>query len=695
VDRVVELTKDSLDLSSDELGALWEKHAPKIRKLRRTVADIEKSEQILKKREGANGKAITKLKVELTTISTTHLQSRRKLSDKIKRRSDAIAQTKLQLKAATQAKSKKQLKLKKHEHVLNRVCALARNSYAATHLKRDFKSGIDDLSNAMVQSSQSSPTSSLTDLIPELPVFTVSSRDFRDLTQLGPTGATTWYTANDTGIPKLRHFVRSTLERNRMHSESVRAREIVLFLESLTQYLRIEIFPSAPERADLTKVGQIHMALLQDHCEEKTHFLMDQLTKILLCDDGQFAKSLRRGQIAAEAAALRQIQREESRLHWASYRATVNRHGEYVSPTAGPINLNEALARPVLDGAAMEWSSVFSKGVTEFTSRWIQAMEQIARRSLTLLSKALEEKSTSSGSTLVAPLRGEMGQVALRGFSLQLKELVAEFENDITTVQRDASRSIQTHVKECMHNGYTRGGSESGTGCVARLKEHVRKAAQIERHRMFRSALSNVFAKFKVMIKRLTTMGISGLKRHCNVLLRDVAVVWESSCECTVDEKERLLREIAPLIESSRSLELCSIALNQSIDQQTNKVMLPALGNEAAASFDANTVRAIMGIHEFPQGTSAINNIEFTSGRGTLRQLDTEDRAAEEASKRQRREVTPNAVCSLYESGVLSHGDFDAQMSFVPHYDPCLDDDSSSDDTTFNELINFNWKRSI
>jgi hypothetical protein len=42
--------------------------------------------------------------------------------------------------------------------------------------------------------------------------------------------------------------------------------------------------------------------------------------------------------------------------------------------------------------------------------------------------------------------------------------------------------------------------------------------------------------------------------------------------------------------------------------------MLPAIGNKGAALFDANTVRAIMGTQAFSEGTSAINNIEFTSG---------------------------------------------------------------------------------
>ncbi|XP_062595856.1 uncharacterized protein LOC134257231 [Saccostrea cucullata] len=56
-------------------------------------------------------------------------------------------------------------------------------------------------------------------------------------------------------------------------------------------------------------------------------------------------------------------------LHWCVYRATVQRHGVFQSPTYGPVNFNEDLTAPMYTRISIVWDKVFRYSTTDLISK--------------------------------------------------------------------------------------------------------------------------------------------------------------------------------------------------------------------------------------------------------------------------------------------------------------------------------------
>jgi len=131
----------------------------------------------------------------------------------------------------------------------------------------------------------------------------------------------------------------------------------------------------------------------------------------------------------------------------------------------------------------------------------------------------------------------------------------------------------------------------------------VREALQIQRNRMFRSAVTAVLGCFTKLLQNMTKRGLKSLKEHSAAILNDVSVVWEPSCDLSLQEKQCILAEIKPLNEYGRLQEKNASTLLQSIDKHdqltcthTGEILLPVLDNDSNTppTINANVIREIM-----------------------------------------------------------------------------------------------------
>ena len=139
------------------------------------------------------------------------------------------------------------------------------------------------------------------------------------------------------------------------------------------------------------KKAQKKMQELWSLGEERMLMLTHHWTSLFASEEGQGGTALRKGQAAAATEACKQPSKEEERVHWVTYRATIKREGHYFSNTAGEGSIHGVLVRPLLAGGSVEGSFAVSKGVRACMDNWKITMESTATAWLSPLSDSLEK----------------------------------------------------------------------------------------------------------------------------------------------------------------------------------------------------------------------------------------------------------------------------------------------------------------
>ena len=123
-------------------------------------------------------------------------------------------------------------------HIINHLCATARNAFCRTPWRMDFAQGTREVMAASVMSSGSTGLDA-TDEPPVLPVFTTSSRDTQNLWRKNDK-AVAFCTLAPTEVPSLDQHMRHNMLVSRAAAEATRSDRIELLLASGTQYLKLE-----------------------------------------------------------------------------------------------------------------------------------------------------------------------------------------------------------------------------------------------------------------------------------------------------------------------------------------------------------------------------------------------------------------------------------------------------------------------
>ncbi|GLB33731.1 putative dynamin family protein [Lyophyllum shimeji] len=163
------------------------------------------------------------------------------------------------------------------------------------------------------------------------------------------------------------------------------------------------------------------------------------------------------GAANAAAAAVETSDGFAASMHWATYRATLRRHGSFRR------DLNVELINPFTRNIAHSWSRVFESDL-------FGPFETAAVDSINKLLKDVED-SAATGLKDRTKLQGEQ---CLEEARVALKKTMDVVKETMNSEQKEVSRCMAPHVQAQLIEGYDRALEERGTGSVARQKAYFR-----------------------------------------------------------------------------------------------------------------------------------------------------------------------------------------------------------------------------
>lgn len=492
-------------------------HVPFVRRLRKRVTSVAEMQMQLTQRLRRDTSSLQRKTDALAAGGGDTFGLRTGIS-RVKAR---IRKLDSDLKAIREVADKAAVELGQREHIINHLCATARNAFCREHLRVDFAQGMREVMAASVMSSGSTGQD-VTDEAPVLPVFTVSSRDYQNLRQQNDK-AVAFYTQAQTEVPSLSQYVRHNMLVSRAAAEATRSDRIELLLASVTHYLTLQDRATPGQQASLSLVTKNLAQAAEGHLAKAVKATSGRIELALL--KGPLAAAMDMGVTMARKQAPSVLTSIECSMHWATYRMCIKRNGNFTSPTAGHVNINESLSAPLLETAMKAWRSVFGTGLPKLLEVMNADFTNVADQFLEKVVSAVTNVGLSA-----TPLTADLGLSMRRRFELGLTSVATAAELQIKSFQRDAWSSITAAVGKSLEPGYALAAAESGTGCIARLKDQVRCSVEEHRHEMFKAGCGQMRRRMGALVLELQLKLNEASGIHLQELLNSVEMVWDANC---------------------------------------------------------------------------------------------------------------------------------------------------------------------
>ncbi|EPQ59276.1 hypothetical protein GLOTRDRAFT_136192 [Gloeophyllum trabeum ATCC 11539] len=487
------------------------------------------------------------------------------LQTKIKEADDAIKVGRQQLSEARKERKeandmlatlkKKQAEAQKEK---NAFCSLKRSEFSRDVLKEDFRTGLKDLDDAEAErrdpdSFDPSVNIRNYDEI-DLPVFTVSSRDYVRLTNQvkGDGDPSCFSNMEHTGVPALQQWChtltvssRERAARNFLMHLKTFANSVRTYMEGIGEVTEIdratlrEKWESTPQDdgagdfanagfdlADLGELGALYSmngkpAKKVDAYGEPTgvtpRLIKDFagiINKTIEDVQARFKDGLEeKCQAGAEMAASSALTTSDtfaSSVHWATYRATLRRHGSFRQ------DLNVELINPMTRNIASSWSKVFEADL-------FAAFEANTKAAIKRLVEEVEE---SAAPALKDRVRNQ-AELSLEEASVTLNKTLETVREAMNNQQKEVSRCLAPHVQNQLIEGYDRAMLERGKGSVARQKTVFHDFIDDVKDEVFTGGadvIMNRLAQAAEAVGEALEEGLAALAEKVEVSL---AVLWE------------------------------------------------------------------------------------------------------------------------------------------------------------------------
>ncbi|KAJ3800411.1 hypothetical protein GGU11DRAFT_403343 [Lentinula aff. detonsa] len=385
----------------------------------------------------------------------------------------------------------------------NGWCSLKRSEFSRDVLKEDFRTGLKELDDeAAEERDPENFDSSVNQRDYEainLPVFTCSSRDYIRLTnQVKGDGEPTCFSDKvSTGIPDLQAWCHTLTVASRTRAVKNFYDSLRIFATNINSFVSGIGGVTDKDRQDLQDKWESimdeededdHMsadakveddpftAFLNSRTEYQTLIatksdkknskgitprLNEEFGNLIQDCIVQLQESFKDGledkcRVGASLSANGAVEISDNfaaTMHWATYRATLRRHGEFRR------NLNVELLALFTKNIATSWSKVFETDLLGHFEETIHAA--ICR----LLDDIVD--STAAGLQERVRIQGELCKAEA---DVALKQVVAVVRETINTQQKDVSRCLAPHVQNNLIDGYDLALEERGQGSVARQK---------------------------------------------------------------------------------------------------------------------------------------------------------------------------------------------------------------------------------
>ncbi|KAF8812373.1 hypothetical protein BYT27DRAFT_7087741 [Phlegmacium glaucopus] len=514
------------------------------------------------------------------------------LKEKIREANDAIKSGREMLndarnarKEATDALSSVEKGSVKIQREKNAFCSLKRSEFSRDVLKEDFRVGLKDLDDAAAEERDPenfNPGGQLRDYDAiDLPVFTCSSRDYVRLQRQvkGDGKPTCFSNIADTGIPDLQKWCHQLTIVSRERAARAFMTHLKAFAVSIHSYVQGIGDVTAIDREALREKWESQGF---DQPEEyDANPLEDPLDAILgglgggfgvdlytlnkpapkvdpygqptgitprLCTE--FAKMVdkcvqdlqqnfkdgledkcRVGAANAAEAAIPTLDELTASMHWATYRATLRRHGSWRR------DLNVELVNPFTRNIAYSWSKVFESDL--FASFRTSTLDVID----TLIKEV--EQSAASGLKDRAKVQGE---ACIQEARVALTKAVELVKDAMNREQKEVSRIMAPHVQAQLVEGYDRAMEERGTGSVARQKAYFRGYITDCKDNIFDDGADVVMDRLTNAAESIGETLDEAMGKLAQKIEVSLAVLWEGSRDNPAQLKAR--KEVIDLVQT-------------------------------------------------------------------------------------------------------------------------------------------------
>ncbi|KAH9844070.1 Dynamin family-domain-containing protein [Rhodofomes roseus] len=221
-------------------------------------------------------------------------------------------------------------------------------------------------------------------------------------------------------------------------------------------------------------------------------------------------------------------------MHWATYRATLRRHGSWRQ------DLNVELTNPFTRQIASSWQKVFEADL--FAS--------FEKSTLTVIDNLLHDVEQSAASGLKERARGQ-GELCLQEAKIALQKTLDVVRDTVTSQQKETSRCLAPHIQEQLFDGYDAAMEERGTGSVARQKAVFHNYVGDIKDEMFNGAVDVLFGRLDAAAEAVGKALEEAFEALAQKIEVSIAVLWEGVRDdpAQVKAREAVIASMTEMIE--------------------------------------------------------------------------------------------------------------------------------------------------
>ncbi|KAJ7700013.1 hypothetical protein B0H17DRAFT_274436 [Mycena rosella] len=488
------------------------------------------------------------------------------ISSTLQRRADARKEKK----AANDYLDTLKKKVTSAQKEKNAFCSLKRSEFSKEELKKDFRAGLKDLDEAAAEERDPAnfdPGVALRDYDAiDLPVFTCSSRDYVRLKKQvkGDGEPTCFSNVQDTGIPDLQKWCHSLTKSSRERAARNFLAQLATFATSVKQYVagignvtaadreslrsrwesgeqEVDPGPELDEEDPFAAIlggGRGLYTINQSAPKVDRYGNAIGITPRLVTAFGKVVEAsvsllkdhlrdgleerCRVGAVNAAEVAVATSDDFANTMHWASYRATLRRNGEYRR------DLNVELVNPFTRNIAQKWQQVFEADIfASLLSSTVGCINEVVSDVETSAAPGLRDRARLQGESCLNEAR------------VALDKTVETVKETLNNEQKEVSRSLAPHVQGQLLDGYEAAMEERGKGSVARQKASFRSYISDCKDDIFEDSVDVIMARLTdaaEAIGKTLNVAMDELAQKVEV---NLAVLWEGVQDDPTQAKAR------------------------------------------------------------------------------------------------------------------------------------------------------------
>ncbi|KAL3860604.1 hypothetical protein ACJMK2_010702 [Sinanodonta woodiana] len=440
--------------------------------------------------------------------------------------------------------------IRQRRRKLSHICASARNDYCREKIKQKFQSGLKEIkrqANRLPdedddddEEDDDEDAEEVNRMVNSLKVFCCSSTEYQKMKELIPADGepTVFNSPEETEIPLLQAYVH---ELTRIRHEQYLER-LIRGLGRCTFNFQSYLLDGGTECVE-TRTGV--KLVIEKYLQDLNSMIQLVLQKMAEDLESTFNEMIQAkfhegvGLAAQEVTGIcqkwgskqstDQANRRAGGLHYATYKATIQRLGVYSSPTFGNIDMNEELSEPFYRTIAVVWSRVFSSVLWKILDTvQIDILAKIQQ---------FNQKVGSELQKMGFPTNriDQLKEQVEKSVKFKLTEMVLHLKPLVTAKQRDISRILSPHVQSRLVETYSAAASHTGKGCFQRMKQEMEIGVDSRKMYIFDDGSQKMMHE----LLNLKTELVNTVKAVCDMLLEEIQLSFEPLWE---DPSQSMLR---------------------------------------------------------------------------------------------------------------------------------------------------------